>query len=272
MYKCTNGQWVSQGEHPNYSLDIPCAGIPPGDSTGAGYPTGWRSCDVRLPQLCEWNNTTKKWTLIQDNSPICINNNIQHRCYVSTNTNYVTCGNYAGTEPHQCDTFPGLGEGCLCDTGNCKPECWCCTDDYKCRRKCTYGTPGLFYITRTSPNVSCWTDPGTGAQLCQYDFNTNGMVGFRLPMAFKSLHSARIHYENGPLIGEWCDVRIAGRYANTWYPIWEATPWLWGATSVITLPEIYHLPAPKCMDAIAIALFATGSNPRMKAFECTFNI
>lgn len=127
----------------------------------------------------------------------------------------------------------------------------------------------LFYITRTSPNVYCWT--GDPAKICQYTFNEDGMQLFKEPIALKRLIEGRIYYEWGPIWpGEWIAAGIYIRYNNTWLEIWKETQWHSSPEGIINLPDYLILPNIMCMDAIQIQVAAAVSNVRMKAFECKF--
>jgi len=117
---------------------------------------GWQKCDPLSKALCKCQNG--EWICIEQSSPICINNISHKECGVNLNGDII-CGEYAGDGVDQCGV---VGQGCSCDTGNCHPATYCCSDQI-CREKAQNLT-----ISADDSNWTCSPIAGGGNE-CVYE-------------------------------------------------------------------------------------------------------
>lgn len=268
-YKCTDKKWADQGVNPDCG-SLPCQHLLPGDDPGYGFPTGWRKCDPVTNELCQWNDTSKQWSLIQAGSQICIDNVEQQKCYTSTASNIVTCGLYASSNPDEC--AGSYATGCPCSTGDCRPVAYCCEDNV-CHLKADASY--LFYATPSNSNLTCWRNGNE--RWAEYQFDETGLQLFREAIAFNSIIELKVHL-NGNQIGPF-DAAFYRGYNGAWTDIWDfdcANAWCCIPSCNPIYPEYngQHIwtssSGPHGMDSFRIGIASPTGPPDITAIECKF--
>ena len=189
-----------------------CNHLLPGDNAGYGFPSGWRKCDPIDKDLCEWDNTNKKWFLIEESSNDC---NFSHkRCYTSTNTGYPTCSPYPGDELNRCSSY---GAGCPCGSGGlCQPNTFCCSDNI-----CRLTAQETINILPGGWTEREWIKDGWGTvfgRSCTY----------KLPQILAANHlDGTLHWKGGVLLLDqaW---EIRGLYNGAWNVLDHSEGKMWG--------------------------------------------